>query len=455
VAKYRAAGDVLGVNRIVSSATCLLGFAGLLAMGLTIAVSLLLPKLFGNRLGENAQEARWVVLFLGASLAIQIALAVFSGVLTGCHRWELHNINTSGWHAATVAGMIVALLLGGRLWILAAITLAGETLAGVRRMVLAYGSCEGLRLRLSLVKWATVGELFAFGGKTLIPSVSNVLLNSTTSILIIAYLGPAALAMYSRPRSLVNQAEVLVRKMAMTLTPTISSLESTGDLSKIRDLLTKSTRYSCYLALPIVLVLVVFGGPIMQLWMGSRYANGLVPAILAIGYLSVLVQIPAWNIFVGLNAHGRIGVARLIASASSVGLNVLVVAYLKWGLVGTAAAVTLPLMILNLVDIPLLVCRRLGLDLKRYFLSVTVGPAIHVLPFAICIVVARLVFQTKPLMGLVLGGAVGGAVLAVLYWRYVLPDQVKTLVLYYPCKVMRLAGMLKTRESVTQQVEEH
>ena len=76
--------------------------------------------------------------------------------------------------------------------------------------------------------------------------------------------------------------------------------------------------------------------------------------------------------------------------------------------------------------------------MRQYFLPVTVGPVVHVLPFAICLVAARILFYDEPLIGLAWGGAVGGAVLAVLYWRYVLPDRIKT-------RLLRSAGV---RESI-------
>lgn len=63
VVRYRAAGDIACVNRIVSSASCVLGVAGSLVLGLTTVVSLLLPRLFGARLSENALAAQWVVFF--------------------------------------------------------------------------------------------------------------------------------------------------------------------------------------------------------------------------------------------------------------------------------------------------------------------------------------------------------------------------------------------------------
>jgi O-antigen/teichoic acid export membrane protein len=394
-------------------------------MGLTLVLSLLVPACFADRLGPNVHEAQWVVLFLGATMAVQISSSVFNGILTGCHRWDLHNINTSGWYAVTAAGMVAALLSGGGLRSLAAVTLVGEVLAAARRALLAYRVCEGLQLRYYLVRWRTLTRLFAFGGKTLIPTISDLLLNQTTSILIVAYLGPAALALYSRPRSLTLHVQTLVNKMAMTLTPTTSSLQGTADVKEITDLAVKSARYALYLSLPMVLMLAVFGGAIMRFWMGPRYAHGWLPAILAVGYLPVMVQLPTLSMLAGLNAHGRAGIARFVASLISVALGVLALKYLRWGLVGTALAITLPLAILNIVDIPHLLCRRVGLATRQYCRGVAAGPVLHTLPFAVCLVGARLIFPARPMVGLAWGSVVGGGILGLVYWRYVVPNRVK------------------------------
>jgi O-antigen/teichoic acid export membrane protein len=430
VAKYWAVGDVCNINHVVNSAAVVLGLGGLLVMGLTGVVSALLPQWFGERLGAHAHEAQRVVLFLGACLAVQISFSVFNGVLTGCHRWDLHNTNTSGWYAVTVIGMAVSLLLGGQLWTLALIHLIGDIFSAARRVVLAYRVCKGLQLRVSFVRWSTIWKLFSFSGKTIMPTVSNLLLHQTTAVLLLAYLGPAALALYSRPRSLMHHVRTLVSKMAMVLTPTASSLQGKGDLEEIRQLVITSTRYSWYLVLPMILMLVVFGSSILRLWMGPRYADALIPAVLAVGYLPVLVQLPGLDILTGLNAHGRPGIARFIASLVAVGLNILVLRYLKWGLVGTAVAVTLPLAILNVVDIPRVLCRRVGLSVRQYYLSTSIGPVLHLLPFAACLVTARIIFANRPFLGLGAGTMAGGVVLAVVYWRHVLPQSVRGRILH-------------------------
>lgn len=164
----------------------------------------------------------------------------------------------------------------------------------------------------------------------------------------------------------------------------------------------------------------------MQFWMGPRYANGLLPAILAIGYLAVMAQTPVLKILAGLNAHGRAGIAQLIASICSTGLTLMALGYLKLDIVGAVIAITLPLTMINIFYLPFLVCRRVNLDIKKYFFSVTTGPVVHILPFGICLVIARTFFHNEPLIGLTWGGSVGSVILMVLYWQYVLPKSLCT-----------------------------
>jgi hypothetical protein len=181
-----------------------------------------------------------------------------------------------------------------------------------------------------------------------------------------------------------------------------------------------------YIVLPIVLVLVFFGGAVIQVWMGPRYANGLIPLVLAVGFMVPISQRGATRILVGLNAHGRTGMAEFLASVCSAVLTFLMLKFFDLGLVGVAVAVTLPLTLMNLIYLPLLVCRRVNLGLWRYFASAIAGPALHVLPFAVCLIVVRIIFGSRPLIALAWGGIAGGLLLAILYYRYVLPERIKT-----------------------------
>jgi len=202
-----------------------------------------------------------------------------------------------------------------------------------------------------------------------------------------------------------------------------------------------------YMVLPIVSMLVVFGGTIIELWMGPHYSNGWIPALLAIGFFIPISQAPAMRILVGLNAHGRPGMADFLASICSAGLVLFMLAYLKLGLAGVAVAITTPLTLVYAIYQPFLVSRQLDIHVRSYLLSATLRPAILVLPFAICLIIAKVVFAASPWVGLVAGGTAGGLVLSILYWRYALPERIKDWISRGLRRALRATGFRTTADA--------
>ena len=425
VAKNRAADDVAGVNRCVSSAFCLLAIVGLVVVGLAVAAARVVPALATSKVGNHVADIKWVILFLGWASAAQTVSYTFAGVLTGCHRWKVHNAITAGGYAVAVVGMIAALVFGGTIKTLALIYFIGEVLRALLRIIFAYRICPRLSVRLSLADWPTARSMMNFGGKTAVPQVAELLLNQTVSVLVVSYLGAAALAIYSRPRSLVLQMRTLVFKMAAVLTPSVSSIQALGNHAEIGELVIKATRYAVFLTLPLTFGFVIFGGPLMRLWMGPRYENDALIAILALGYAGFIIQSPAISILAGLNLHGRPGLANLGASLITAGAVALVVGPLKLGLAWVAVAATLPLAVTFAVYIPWHTCQQINIPLLHYVKEVVVKPLKMLAPFVLWLVAMRFAFWRAPLAGLAVAVVGGGAIMAVLYWRGVLPGSMK------------------------------
>jgi O-antigen/teichoic acid export membrane protein len=425
VAQYRSTHDVDGVRRVVSSVTSVQIVAGLLALGMTAAVTWTLTLFFRERLGSDTDLASSVVALLGASLAIQIAFDAFRGVITGCHRWDLHNGLNAGSHAVTVAGMATALLLGGGLRSLGVVNLCGVMLTEVTRTALAYRVCPELRVRLAHASWSQARSMLAFGAKSVLVDLSRLLLVQTNSILVAGYLGPAALAIYARSAALVRHSETFVNKFAHVLTPTASALQGRGQHAELRELLIRSTRYGAYLALPMLLGLAILGDPILGLWMGPQYEPGLVLAILAAGYFLPLAQQPVVTILIGMNLHGPVGYITLVMATFGAGLGMITVGLLGWNLIGAALAVGLPLAIGSGALVPIYACRKLSIPLNEYFRRAFVGPIACSIPFALCLVAIRILFGNRPLLAVALGSLAAALVLGPLYWHYVIPGEVR------------------------------
>jgi O-antigen/teichoic acid export membrane protein len=425
VATHQATGDIAGVNRCASSIfLVLIAMAALLVL-LSLGTAFALPHLLDKHLRPFENQLAWVVVGLGLATAVQTVSAVYGGVLTGCHQWGVHNGIYAGGHLLTVLGMMGVLLTGGGLRGLAVVQLLGELLPAAARLYFAYRVCPGLSLSPRHADAKTARSMMHFGGKSFVPHIADLLLNQTVNVLIVAAMGPAALALFARPRSLVLQTRSLIFKMSAVLVPSVSSLQALGDHQKIQDLVIKATRYACCLTLPVTVTLITMGSPVLVAWMGPDYKNGIVLALLAFGYTTYIVQAPTIGILGGMNLHGRPAIMHLIACAISALAVAVALMIFHLDLAWVAAAVCAPLALLNAIYVPIYVCRRLNLSGREYFWKALVEPVLYMIPGTAVLLLARWLLWTKPLVALPVGVAVATLITVPIYWQWVLPETLK------------------------------
>jgi O-antigen/teichoic acid export membrane protein len=425
VAQYRSHGDVAGLRRTVSSVSAIQLAATIFALGLTAALTWWLPWLFGARLGLTVDTARWVIALLGASVAVQVAFNAYGGVLTGCHRWDIHNAINAGGYAVIVAGMAIALSLGGGLRALSAVYLVGTIASELTRAVMAHRICRELQVSLRLATWRDTREMLAFGGKTVVDNLSRLLLGQANSILVAVHLGPAALALYARPWALARHADTLTNKFAVTLTPTASSLKSTRQDAELRELFIGAMRFAAFLAMPITVFLSVMADPILDVWMGPQYRHGLLMTVLAVGNFLPLTQRPAGHMMIGLNAHGRVGWASFAVACIGVAAAAIALGPLDMGLVGAALALVVPYSLGNGLFVMVYACRRVGVPLVQFCRRVFLAPLLCSVPLFVVLAACRVGFRGAPALSLMVASATSAALLIPLYWRYALPADVR------------------------------
>ncbi|MGE4092140.1 MAG: oligosaccharide flippase family protein [Candidatus Binatia bacterium] len=442
VAHYRTRRDFERMNGAVSSAACVQVMGGLVAFVLSVVVANLLPTLFATRLGDHGHEAQWMVLFLGTGVAVQLACNSFTGVMNGCHRWDLHNAINAGFHGLTIVAMLVGLFAGGGLRYLAVVSFAGTVLTEIVRGFVTYHVCPELSIRWRYVNRPQMAELFIFGGKVVLGSISGLLIQQTTGLFIVGALGAGALALYSRPMALIRHASTFVEKFASILTPTVSSMQHVGHKHELREFVLQTMQYSAYLTLPPVLLLVIMGGPILHIWMGPHYSEGALLAVLALGHLITISYAPLWTVLRGVDKHGRPALARLLAAVVTVGLNLLALHVFHCGLMGAALAVTIPLTLLDGIYLPLYACRQFALPFAHFLRRTWYQPLRCTIGFALCLTLARLYFYNQPVSALLVGLVGGGAVLAFTYWRRVLPLSVREPVKQWFAKTARQPATL-------------
>ena len=425
VARHRATQDWDALNKTVTVCLGLLSGSFVVSLGLIVLFVGLVPRALPDSSPDVIHTAQWVVALLSISAALKFPLSVFNGIITGYERYDLLNLIRGIRDALLLATMIGVLMLGYGLTAVALATLVAEVLADLVKLVLVPRLCPHLRISPRYWSWRTAKEMLAYGGKTLLQATARGGLYHTNSLLVAFFLGPGTLAVYSRQRSLLMHATRFLNQYSIVFIPSSSSLHARQDLGGLRELLIHSSRYGFFAALPIVTLFIVMGGPLLQLWMGPNYAAPTVLTILAAGHILSLAQPSVFSVLMGMGCHGLPAVLELGVTICSIIAGYLVLAVFDGGMESAAYTVAIPLTIGSGLILPLYACRLLGMNPVKYAMQVLPGPLLAVLPFAACLVIARLVWPT-PLVALGAGAGGGGIVIALIYWRWVVPSGVKS-----------------------------
>jgi len=422
VARYRAVQDTDRLNQTVSTVMILQINVAVLVLSLSALLAWLLPHFFQDRLGDQTSTARWVVFFLGAALSVSMLCDTSRGVITGCHRWDLHNLIHSSAQLTELLCMLMVFSCGGGLRALSVVVLAVESGAGLSRTLVSRRICPELHTSLSFFRAKIAKEVYRFGAKTFIFGLPPLILVQTTNMFVVGTLGPAALAVFSRSLALVRHVETFIGKFAFILAPTAGSLQSLGNQEELRRFFLSASRYGVAFTMPILLLLILYGDLVLNLWMGTRYTGNAALMILALGYFLPISQSSVREVLTGLNQHGKIGLFTCCLSLALFIAGSLFFIQAGWTL--NRAAILLALCLgLGIGIAPAYrACNSLNVPYIEYLRSSFAMPACCNAAFVLCLAAFRfLLGGSHPIIVLILGSSLSGIVLLALYLRYVFP----------------------------------
>lgn len=219
-------------------------------------------------------------------------------------------------------------------------------LVNITIVSLSASSLLALILTWSLFRWnvhPTVQEfrrvsnygLFSLGGV-----LSYVVYSKADTFILSAFTGPAQVAVYTSAKIFTRIFDMSTQIIQMFILPGASLLVSRGDHSNLKTVVEKSLLFSTIGMLPIMIPLILFSGPLINLIYGGRYPDAVL--ILQVFGLMALT-IPAFAI--GSNVLMGIGEARASFVLGIQTLIVSVAAYsvaIPWlGALGAAIGVVL------------------------------------------------------------------------------------------------------------------
>jgi O-antigen/teichoic acid export membrane protein len=368
--RYIAARDYEKAAESLTTAVGTLCALGLVFVALSLGAALLAPSVFD--FPEASQhEAFWCILIVGCSASFQFPLSAFPAVFQAKQRFDLANLIGVVTRLLTAIVIVVVLKLDGGLIGLSAATCGMSLLDYTVRAVVALRLVPELRGTGAGFRLERLREIASFGAWNFLMSINSYVFTHVPNILIGWYMPIAAVGHYALGMGLSRQVNSVLAPVGQVMYPAAAELHVQSDHAGLRRLYHDGSRLMMLVAFPTILAAAIFATDFYRLWIGEKFLSespfhsvALIFRILmlaiGISYLSSIGQ----QILISAGHVRQVAMALVSASMLTILLSVNLIG--PFGLAGVASAVVVGAIAGDLIAMPILLSRLLGLSVMDY-----------------------------------------------------------------------------------------
>lgn len=278
-------------------------------------------------------EAQTAFELLGLSVPAVLVGSGLRGFLEAHQRFELTNGVAVAISLLSYGGPAVVAQLSPTLPAVVGIVVASRYVACAINLVLVLRVAPALRMGRRLRR-ALIRPLLAYGGWVTATSIGSSVMTSLDRFVVAAVLSASAIAYYATPYQAVQQMLILSAGLTAVLFPAFA-LTLGGDHARVAQLFGQGIRFAFLTIFPLALTVVTLAPQILQIWLGAPFParSGFVMQVFAVG---ILFNGMAQVVF-GLVQSGRPDLtARVMALELPFYLGGFLVAVHGWGIDGAA-----------------------------------------------------------------------------------------------------------------------
>ena len=278
---------------------CLLGCAGgLLVAGFVPVAVTHFFKMPASFVGE----ARTALFILAASMPVILGNDAIRGVLEATQRFDLVNYVKVPASICFYLAAAVAIPLGiGVVGIVSILVLIRLSTA-VIYLFLCFKVIPNLRTTPRISRKA-MGPLSIYGGWIMVSNITGPIFGYLERFLIASVLSVSMLTFYSAPFDLVSKVIIFPASITSVLFPYFS-YHADRSRAVVSNTTSRSLQYLFLVMTPVIATFVFFSRDILQLWLGTQFANqstAVMQIISMVFFLNVFAMVP----FTSVQALGR------------------------------------------------------------------------------------------------------------------------------------------------------
>jgi O-antigen/teichoic acid export membrane protein len=386
VARLAGRGERDALSETFATGIALTAGVCVLIGAATAALLFLPPRLFG--LDDSAQLTfHWLVVLLGASVAVTMMARLLGAYICGLQRFDLYNLTAIV--CAVVRAAIIVVALGmdlghGTIWVGAA-TLASAVLMCALHWYFVRRLDGGLRFRLARVKIERARELVSFSVYVFLITAGEYVRTYSASIIIARLMGIAAITPFNVAARVMDYMWWIVLGVIGPLMPRMSELHGQERRSALRDLVVRAVGFTTLLTSFIAWLLALNGDALIRLWLGPGFdVSARLMLILLVGAVLAQSQSPSGPLLIASGRHRAYAWWTLAEAAATIALGVYWVR--DYGLTGVALAMTVPRVVVKTIIQPWYVLGVLDLRALDYLREALLRPVVvNTLFFLACV----------------------------------------------------------------------
>lgn len=226
-------------------------------------------KLLGLSNLKLLADLNVVVVIVGLSFFINILATLVGKIQRGLQLGILDNLSTGIGSILSLLFTYIAIYYDTGLIGFVSAILAGPMFAYIASNIhYLFFHRRDLRPKLSHVDSGVARQLFSIGGMFFVLQIASAIQMQSDNLIIANMLGSAAVADYAICMKLFLIVPMLFSLLLTPLWPAYTEAFASGDTQWAKRIFLKSMRWALLISIPSACLLVIFGGKIIEIWVG-------------------------------------------------------------------------------------------------------------------------------------------------------------------------------------------
>lgn len=376
--RYLALKDYEKAGECLSTAVTSLSALGLVMVMLSVAAAYIAPHFFQFPT-DLKREAFWCILIVGLTSAIQFSLCAFAAMFSATQRFDLANLIGIATRLLTAGAILLALKMDTGLIGVSLATCLASLLDNLIRWRVSRRLVPQLHVSPRRFRSDRLREIYSFGLWNFLISINGYVCNYVPNLLIGTFMPVAAVGHYALSNGLSRQVNAVLGPIGQVMYPAATAMHSRGDHDGLERLYQDGSRLMMLVMIPTLLLAGFWAEDFFRLWIGQSYLSGepfqsvaVLFQVLLVGVFTTYFSNIGAQILSGSGRVRVVAITLICGSLFSVTSSVILIRYL--GLLGVALSVVMASVLVDLIAMPLLIQRFLGLSIRGYLVHACARP---------------------------------------------------------------------------------